>query len=47
MVWFQMAVRAPAVRMRSTEFDVDQVQSPVTHSALGDDLVRELAHPFD
>ncbi len=33
-----------AVGMRGTEFDVDQVQNPVTNAALRDDFLGEFAH---
>ncbi len=40
-----MAVaRGVAVGMRRTEFDVDEVQDPVTNAALRDDVLGEFAH---
>ena len=47
MMRFQMTMRAAVVRVRRTELHVDEVQAPVTNTALGDDLLGELAHPFD
>ncbi len=39
-----MAGGGVAVGMRRTEFDVDQVQNPVTNAALRDDFLGEFAH---
>jgi len=39
-----MAVSAATVAMRFAQLDADQIQLPVPHAALRDDLLSELAH---
>jgi hypothetical protein len=44
MVRFQVSVRGSAVAVRVAELDADQIQHAVSHAALGDHFLGELAH---
>jgi hypothetical protein len=42
-----VAMAGAAVGVRGTEFDIDQVQHTVAHSALGNHCLGELTHALD
>src|SRR5271165_2111310 len=43
----QMTVNRTTVPMRVAQFDADQIEMPVAHAALGDDLFGELPYPLN
>ena len=42
-----VAMGGPAMGVRGSEFDTDQIQHTVTNSALGDDFLGKCTHAFD
>ncbi len=45
--WYQVPVRTSIMSVRGTQFNIDQIEDSVPNTALGDDRVGKLPHPFD